>query len=161
MKLPLAAAWCCAVMLTSCGQKSTSEKTEPQPQHHEEQTMNKRTTLPSGLSYEILTPATDTNAASPQARQRVVVHYTGWLEQADGTRGKQFDSSVDRKQPFVFILGIGQVIKGWDEGVKDMKVGEKRRLYIPSNLAYGPQGAGGIIPPNAPLIFDVELLGIA
>jgi len=83
------------------------------------------------------------------------VHYTGWLK-----NGNKFDSSVDRGQPFSFALGAGRVIKGWDEGVKGMKVGGKRKLIIPSKLGYGAQGAGGLIPPHATLIFDVELLGL-
>jgi len=118
---------------------------------------NKRMiTKDSGLQYEILQEGTGT---SPQKGQQVTVHYTGWLEE-NGKLGKKFDSSVDRGQPFTFTIGVGQVIKGWDEGVLDMKVGEKRRLIIPANLGYGAQGAGGIIPPNATLIFDVELLGV-
>ncbi len=91
----------------------------------------------------------------PRAGQTVVVHYTGWL-----TNGQKFDSSVDRGQPFEFVLGTGQVIKGWDEGVKGMSIGGKRRLLIPPQLGYGQQGAGGSIPPNATLMFDVELLGV-
>lgn len=89
------------------------------------------------------------------AGKTVSVHYTGWLE-----NGKKFDSSVDRGQPFSFPLGAGRVIKGWDEGVQGMKIGGKRKLTIPSDLGYGSRGAGGVIPPNATLIFDVELLGV-
>ena len=92
---------------------------------------------------------------SPTRGKRVRVHYTGKL--ADGTK---FDSSVDRGQPFEFVIGVGQVIKGWDEGVAGMKVGGKRKLVIPAALGYGARGAGGVIPPNAELHFDVELLGV-
>ena len=94
--------------------------------------------------------------------QTAVVHYTGWLydEKSPEKKGKKFDSSRDRNQPFAFPLGGGQVIRGWDEGVAGMKVGGKRTLLIPAALGYGARGAGGVIPPNATLIFDVELLGV-
>ncbi len=96
---------------------------------------------------------------SPKPGQTVVVHYTGWLDE-NGKKGKKFDSSVDRGQPFEFPIGKGQVIAGWDQGVATMKVGGKRTLIIPPSLGYGASGAGGVIPPNATLIFDVELLDV-
>ncbi len=110
-------------------------------------------TTDSGLQYVDVVEGT---GAQPQAGQTVVVHYTGTLE--DGTK---FDSSRDRNQPFSFPLGAGRVIKGWDEGIATMKVGGQRRLIIPPELGYGSRGAGGVIPPNATLIFDVELLRIS
>ena len=105
---------------------------------------------------------TDTQAgtgATPKTGQICVMHYTGWLYQ-DGKKGAKFDSSVDRGQPFEFPIGTGRVIKGWDEGVASMKVGGKRTLIIPPELGYGARGAGGVIPPNATLVFEVELLGV-
>ena len=116
-------------------------------------------TTPTGLQYE------DTVAGSgdeAKAGQRVQVHYTGWLYDptAAKNRGKKFDSSKDRGQPFAFALGGGQVIRGWDEGVQGMKVGGTRVLTIPSELGYGARGAGGVIPPNATLVFEVDLLGV-
>lgn len=113
---------------------------------------SKTVTTKSGLKYQVLKVGKGPVA---KAGQTVSVHYTGWL-----TNGKKFDSSVDRGQPFEFNLGAGQVIRGWDEGVAGMKVGEKRKLTIPSDLGYGAAGAGGAIPPNSTLIFDVELLGV-
>lgn len=113
-------------------------------------------TTPSGLQYEDTIAGSGAEAA---AGHRVKVHYTGWLY-TDGKAGAKFDSSKDRGQPFVFGLGGGQVIKGWDEGVQGMKVGGTRRLVIPADLGYGARGAGGVIPPNATLLFEVELLGV-
>jgi phosphoribosylformimino-5-aminoimidazole carboxamide ribotide isomerase len=113
-------------------------------------------TTPSGL--EIVDTVAGTGP-SPQKGQICVMHYTGWLRE-NGAKGKKFDSSVDRGQPFEFPLGMGRVIKGWDEGVATMKVGGKRTLVIPADLGYGARGAGSVIPPNATLIFDVELLGV-
>lgn len=97
--------------------------------------------------------------AQPKQGQTAVVHYTGYLND-NGKKGKKFDSSVDRGQPFEFPVGAGRVIKGWDEGVGSMKVGGKRTLIIPPQLGYGERGAGNVIPPNATLIFDIELLGV-
>jgi peptidylprolyl isomerase len=110
------------------------------------------TTTDSGLQYEDLTVGT---GAAPTPGQNVTVHYTGTL-----TDGKKFDSSRDRGQPFSFRIGVGQVIKGWDEGVLSMRVGGRRKLVIPPDLGYGARGAGGVIPPNATLVFDVELLRV-
>jgi FKBP-type peptidyl-prolyl cis-trans isomerase len=110
-------------------------------------------TKPSGLKFQVLKRGKGPFA---MAGQTVSVHYTGWL-----TDGTKFDSSVDRGKPFQFTLGAGQVIPGWDEGVAGMRVGEKRKLIVPPDLGYGPNGAGGVIPPNATLIFDVELLDIS
>ena len=106
----------------------------------------------SGLKYEDIAEG-DGDTATPG--QMVTVHYTGWL-----TDGNKFDSSKDRNDPFRFKLGAGNVIRGWDEGVAGMKIGGTRKLTIPANLGYGAQGAGGVIPPNATLVFEVELLGI-
>ncbi|HEX6544606.1 MAG TPA: FKBP-type peptidyl-prolyl cis-trans isomerase [Ktedonobacterales bacterium] len=108
--------------------------------------------MPGGLQYiDVVTGSGD----AARAGQNVSVHYTGWL-----TNGQKFDSSRDRGQPFSFRLGGGQVIQGWDAGVAGMRVGGQRRLIIPPNMGYGASGAGGVIPPNATLIFDVELLGV-
>ncbi|WP_317202049.1 FKBP-type peptidyl-prolyl cis-trans isomerase [Janthinobacterium sp.] len=114
-------------------------------------------TTASGLQYiEVIVGEGEV----AQAGQNVVVHNTGWLANDDGSKGPKFDSSKDRNDPFEFPLGAGRVIQGWDEGVQGMKIGGTRQLIIPSELGYGSRGAGGAIPPNATLIFDVELLGV-
>lgn len=126
----------------------TPDATDPMPENAEN-----IVTTPSGLQYIDIEEGT---GATPQAGQTVIVHYTGTLQ--DGTK---FDSSRDRNQPFSFPLGAGRVIRGWDEGISTMKVGGRRQLIIPPELGYGARGAGGVIPPNATLIFDVELLRIS
>jgi FKBP-type peptidyl-prolyl cis-trans isomerase FkpA len=113
-------------------------------------------TTASGLQYEDTVEGTGETAA---AGAHVTVHYTGWLYEG-GVKGAKFDSSKDRNDPFSFPLGAGHVIRGWDEGVQGMKIGGARTLIIPAALGYGARGAGGVIPPNATLIFDVELLGV-
>ena len=113
-------------------------------------------TTPSGLTITDITVGT---GATPRQGQTCVMHYTGWLYE-NGTKGNKFDSSLDRGRPFEFPLGLGRVIKGWDEGVATMKVGGKRTLVIPPELGYGARGAGGVIPPNATLMFEVELLDV-
>ena len=120
------------------------------------QAAGKTMTTQSGLKI------TDTkvgDGATPKTGQTCVMHYTGWLYE-NGAKGKKFDSSVDRGEPFEFAIGAHQVIRGWDEGVATMKVGGKRTLIIPPELGYGARGAGGVIPPNATLVFDVELLDV-
>jgi len=120
------------------------------------QTAGKPMTTPSGL--QIIDTKAGTGA-SPQTDQICVMHYTGWLYE-NGAKGAKFDSSVDRGKPFEFPIGTHRVIAGWDEGVATMKVGGKRTLIIPPDLGYGARGAGGVIPPNATLMFDVELIEI-
>jgi FKBP-type peptidyl-prolyl cis-trans isomerase FkpA len=117
------------------------------------------TTTASGLQYDDVTVG---SGAAAKAGAEVTVHYTGWLYDpaAANSRGKKFDSSKDRNDPFKFDLGAGSVIGGWDEGVQGMQVGGKRVLTIPPQLGYGARGAGGVIPPNATLVFEVELLGV-
>lgn len=142
------------ILLANCGQPQKEEITKTTQQ--KEIKMEQRTKTESGLEYEIVESG---NGDSPKSGDKVTVHYTGWLDE-QGQKGKKFDSSVDRGMPFSFTIGVGQVIKGWDEGVMSMKVGEKRRLFIPAQLGYGAHGAGNVIPPNANLIFDVELIKI-
>ncbi len=119
------------------------------------QTMGKTMTTASGL--QIIDTVVGTGA-TPKTGQTCVMHYTGWLHE-NGIKGRKFDSSKDRGDPFDFPLGAGMVIRGWDEGVQGMKVGGSRTLLIPPELGYGARGAGGVIPPNATLLFEVELLG--
>ena len=114
------------------------------------------TTTPSGLSYEDTKPG---SGATPAKGQTCMMHYTGWLW-IDNAKGAKFDNSLDRGRPFSFPRGQGRVIKGWDEGVASMQVGGQRTLLIPPALGYGPAGAGGVIPPNATLLFEVELLEV-
>ena len=139
-----------AISIPACSQKeaqSVPEKTaEPQAAAGAVKTA-------SGLSYTDLVKG---SGAAPVSGKSVTVHYTGWLED-----GKKFDSSLDHGQPFVFRIGAGEVIPGWDEGVMSMRVGGKRKLFIPAQLGYGAAGAPGAIPPNANLIFEVELLDAA
>lgn len=153
-----------AIVFTACvgclieAKSSTNKPQLLRDSFQRKGTAMQRRVLPSGLAYEVLVKAPD-SAAYPSKGRRVTVHYTGWLSQS-GIPGKKFDSSLDRGEPFTFAIGVGHVIKGWDEGVMGMKVGEKRRLYIPAALAYGTSGAGSLIPPHADLIFDVELISV-
>jgi peptidylprolyl isomerase len=141
------------IVIPACSQKETKNMTtELKPAAAQQNSPEQYIKSPSGLAYLEIKPGT---GASPVAGKQVKVHYTGTLE-----NGAKFDSSVDRGQPFSFTIGVGQVIPGWDEGVLSMKVGGKRKLVIPSQLGYGASGAGGVIPPNATLIFDVELLEV-
>jgi peptidylprolyl isomerase len=143
--LVLVAFFACAAVAIAPGDNTATAQTSAKP-----------VTLPSGL--QVIDTVAGTGA-SPKNGEICVMHYTGWLYE-NGQKGKKFDSSVDRGQPFEFPVGVGRVIKGWDEGVSTMKVGGKRTLIIPASLGYGARGAGGVIPPNATLIFDVELLSI-
>ncbi|MCL2714010.1 MAG: FKBP-type peptidyl-prolyl cis-trans isomerase [Alphaproteobacteria bacterium] len=138
-----------AVLAISAGSAIVSTAAPPQ-------TSGKTMTTPSGM--KIIDHVVGTGA-SPRTGQTCVMHYTGWLYD-NGQKGRKFDSSVDRGQPFEFPIGTGQVIAGWDEGVATMRVGGKRTLIIPPLLGYGERGAGSVIPPNATLMFDVELLAV-
>jgi peptidylprolyl isomerase len=135
---------------TSTTSTSTSTTSTTQTTATSDGAASKEITMPNGLKYVDLKVG---DGAIAESGQSATVHYTGWL-----TDGTKFDSSLDAGKPFTFRLGAGQVIRGWDEGVKGMRVGGKRKLTIPPDLGYGARGAGGVIPPNATLVFDVELL---
>jgi len=143
------------LLLVGCGSNSHPEKENKTIKQEGNAKMSRQKT-DTGLEYEILTEGT---GPEPKVGQEISVHYTGWLDE-NGEKGTKFDSSLDRGEPIIFKVGVGYVIPGWDEGLMMMKVGEKRRLFIPADLAYGPRGVGRIIGPNANLIFDVELLGV-
>lgn len=134
-----------------------AQETKPTPAPGAEKTSeSKMTKTPSGLQYQDIKVG---DGASPQKGQTVAVHYTGWLWE-NGAKGNKFDSSIDRGQPITFPVGTGRVIKGWDEGLMTMKVGGKRILVIPPDLAYGPNGRPPVIPPNSTLMFEVELIEV-
>lgn len=141
-------------LLAGCGKEEKVATVTEQVSNTGTQVTRQKTQ--SGLEYEIIQEGT---GASPEQGKKVTVHYTGWLND-NGVPGTKFDSSLDRGTPFSFNIGKGYVIKGWDEGVMGMKIGEKRRLFIPANLAYGSRGAGAVIKPNSDLIFDVDLLEV-
>lgn len=163
MNMRLPAAVLAIALLAGCNQyeaqkaasaagANPSSSSTPAPAAAATPTGGKVHKLPSGLQYEDMVVGSGKMA---EPGMNVSVHYTGWL-----TDGTKFDSSLDRNQAFQFQLGAGMVIRGWDEGVKGMRIGGKRKLTIPSDMGYGAQGAGGVIPPNATLVFDVELLDV-
>ncbi|HEY5993370.1 MAG TPA: FKBP-type peptidyl-prolyl cis-trans isomerase [Gallionellaceae bacterium] len=149
--LPLALLLSAGIFTAACSEQAATPKTS-----------STSTTENSNVSGLIKTDSKVGTGAEAVAGHEVSVHYTGWLydEKAPGHKGSKFDSSRDRGEPFSFGLGEGMVIKGWDQGVAGMKVGGQRTLTIPPELGYGARGAGGVIPPNATLVFDVELLGV-
>ena len=140
-----------AIIIPACAQKEPKQTGEAKSAATPAASAAAVTT-PSGLGYVDLVQGA---GPSPVAGKQVKVHYTGWLE-----NGTKFDSSVDRGEPLMFTIGVGQVVPGWDEGVLSMKTGGKRKLIVPPSLGYGAAGAGGVIPPNATLIFEVELLDV-
>jgi peptidylprolyl isomerase len=152
-KILLACSFAASLALPACADEKPAPATPAATAAKKESQMK---TTPSGLQYE---DTKEGAGASPKTGQTCVMHYTGWLWE-NNAKGKKFDSSVDRGQPFEFQIGRGMVIKGWDEGVATMKIGGKRTLLIPASLGYGARGAGGAIPPNATLLFEVELLGV-
>lgn len=139
-----------AIAIPACSQKDAKGPAETAAV--ESHAVQGQVKTPSGLSYTDLVQG---SGAQPVSGKSVKVHYTGWLE-----NGTKFDSSLDHGQPFAFRIGTGEVIPGWDEGVMSMRVGGKRKLIVPAQLGYGASGAGGVIPPNATLIFEVELLDV-
>lgn len=151
--LPLVLAVSASVFVTACNEKTAEPQTESKPEMKSEA---------NNMAELQMTDTKVGDGAEAKAGQIVSVHYTGWLydENAADKHGAKFDSSVDRGQPFQFPLGGGRVIQGWDQGFAGMKVGGKRTLVIPPEMGYGARGAGGVIPPNATLVFDVELLGV-
>jgi len=159
--LPIILVATCLTILTSCRKPDIDDDKNKKKEIKITKTdSGKIVTLDSGLKYQIL--KNSNSDKSPVAGQKVTVHYAGWLEDKNnpGAKGAKFDSSVDRGQKFTFTIGLGQVIKGWDEGVMGMVVGEKRKLIIPYQLAYGQRGIPGIIPEKSTLIFEVELFDV-
>lgn len=152
LALPLAAQVPTGPAPTTSPKRAKAKKAAPTPKEKAPAMI----TTPSGLHYLDTVVGT---GALPLRGQRCLVHYTGWLS-VNGQKGKKFDSSVDRNEPLAIPIGVGRVIKGWDEGLMTMQVGGKRTLLIPAALGYGARGAGADIPPNADLIFEVELLGV-
>lgn len=152
----IAASLLLLITLPNCYGKESKKNNNNKTSHKAPKNMIK---LPSGLRYEELAPAKEGGIQATKGKT-VYVHYTGYLNNGSDGLGTKFDSSVDRDQKFSFPLGAGQVIRGWDEGVAEMKVGQKIRLYIPAALGYGSRGAGRVIPPNADLIFDIELFDV-
>lgn len=158
--LNLMLACTCVITLNACKAESTAPKSQTSTKQ-EKPAMTQNTNAATVTELQKI----DTQVGTGREAEpgfNVTVHYTGWLfdPAAEGHKGKKFDSSLDRNQPFNFFLGGGQVIQGWDEGFAGMKIGGKRTLVIPSEMGYGARGAGGAIPPNAALIFDVELLDV-
>jgi peptidylprolyl isomerase len=149
----------CAVCPTEATQAVPQDQTQV-AQAEPTTTEAQMVALESGLKYQVLVPAATPEAVVAEKGKTVTVDYTGWLDEG-GNPGKEFDSSVKRGQKFSFTLGAGQVIPGWEQGIEGMKAGEKRRLVVPSQLAYGEKGAGNVIPANATLLFDVELFEVA